>query len=361
MTAVWADGQEKWELLAPTGFGDEGTLHDLVEKTPDLLPLSGSPRLAVIGREVWLGGNKADLVAIEASGRLCIIEVKLAANGEARRAVVAQVLSYAAYLHGMTVEQAEGVLARPLARSGFGSLRGAAEQAGQDGSFDEEAFAGTLGDAFDKGAFRLVLVLDETPAELVRTVGFLQAVAPDLVIDLVTVTAYAVGDRRILVPQRIEPTRTGIERPSAPTGSSGLKGTSTPGVEDFLRSIVEAPVDQQPGLRRLAEWALDLEWQGLASLTSYQGARGEVTLLPKIKPDNVGLVTVWNWIGKPALTFWRTVFDRRAPGAIAGVEASIAPQKIGQGNNSAVLSDELLTALTAAYREASTSTGRPSM
>ncbi len=43
VTAVWADVQDRWELLAPTGFGDEATLHDLVEKTPDLLPLAGGP------------------------------------------------------------------------------------------------------------------------------------------------------------------------------------------------------------------------------------------------------------------------------------------------------------------------------
>lgn len=343
MTAVWADVQDRWELLAPTGFGDEATLHDLVEKTPDLLPLAGGPRLAVIGREVWLGGKKADLVAIQASGRLCIIEVKLAANSEARRAVVAQVLSYAAYLHGMTAEQAEeDVLATPLARSGFGSLLEAAEQAGQEGSFDREAFAATLGNALEKGAFRLVLVLDEAPAELVRTVGFLQAVAPDLVIDLVTVTAYHVGDRRVLVPQRVEPTRATVDRPRTPEASSGLKGTSTAGIDDFLRSLGDAPADQQPSLRRLADWALDLQRQGLASLTSYQGARGEVTLLPKIKPDNVGLVTIWNWKGSAALQFWRSVFERRAENALVLVEQAIAPLEIRQGNTLTVITDDLL-------------------
>jgi hypothetical protein len=232
-------------------------------------------------------------VAIEASGRLCIIEAKLAAISEARRAVVAQVLSCAAYLHGMTAEQAEeDVLATPLARSGFGSLLEAAEQAGQEGSFDREAFAATLGNALEKGAFRLVLVPDEAPAELVRTVGFLQAVAPDSVIDLVTVTAHHVGDRRVLVPQRVEPTLAAVDRPRTPDASSGLKGTSTAGIDDFLRSLGDAPADQQPILRRLADWALDLQRQGLASLTSYQGARGEVTLLPKIKSDNVGLIQV---------------------------------------------------------------------
>ena len=66
-----------------------------------MLPLTGAPQLVVVGREVQLGNGYADLIAVEPSGRLAIIEVKLARNAEARRAVVAQVLTYAAYLRGM--------------------------------------------------------------------------------------------------------------------------------------------------------------------------------------------------------------------------------------------------------------------
>src|SRR5437763_1838734 len=45
------------------------------------------PRLIVVGREVQLGSGRADLIAIEPSGRIAIIEIKLAWNAEARRAV----------------------------------------------------------------------------------------------------------------------------------------------------------------------------------------------------------------------------------------------------------------------------------
>ena len=72
-----------------------------------MLPLSGAPPLLILGREVPLGSGYADLVGVETSGRPVIIEVKLAENNEARRAVVAQVLAYAASLHGTTREQLE--------------------------------------------------------------------------------------------------------------------------------------------------------------------------------------------------------------------------------------------------------------
>ncbi|GIJ43758.1 hypothetical protein Val02_06440 [Virgisporangium aliadipatigenens] len=106
--------------LVPGDYPTEATLHDLVEQTPQLLPLAGSPRLTVLGREVRLGTGRVDLIAVESSGRLVIVEVKLAGNSETRRAVVAQVLSYAAYLQGLAVGQLEtAVLASHLAARGW--------------------------------------------------------------------------------------------------------------------------------------------------------------------------------------------------------------------------------------------------
>ena len=87
MAALWRNDGSGWHALAPAGFPDEAALHGLVEDAPQLLPLSGSPQLVVVGREVSVGGGYADLIAVEPSGRLVVIEVKLAKNAEARRAV----------------------------------------------------------------------------------------------------------------------------------------------------------------------------------------------------------------------------------------------------------------------------------
>jgi hypothetical protein len=51
MTAIWRNDGTDWHLLAPSGFPDEAALHGLIEQTPQLLPLAGSPRLAVAYRE----------------------------------------------------------------------------------------------------------------------------------------------------------------------------------------------------------------------------------------------------------------------------------------------------------------------
>src|SRR5215472_12842722 len=117
---MWAaDPDGLWRPLSAAGFPAEASLHNLVQQAPHMLPLAGSPQLTVLGREVRLGAGFADLLAVESSGRLAIIEVKLAGNTESRRAVVAQVLSYAGYLQGLDPGQLESrVLAPHLSPGG---------------------------------------------------------------------------------------------------------------------------------------------------------------------------------------------------------------------------------------------------
>jgi RecB family endonuclease NucS len=150
MTAIWHSDGTTWRLLDPTGFADEAALHNLVEEAPQLLPLAGEPQLVVVGREVQLGNGYADLLAVEPSGRLVVVEVKLARNAEARRAVVAQVLTYAAYLRGLdpaTLEQQ--VLGRHLAQRGYQSLADAVAANDQEGAFEPATFAASLAESLD--------------------------------------------------------------------------------------------------------------------------------------------------------------------------------------------------------------------
>ena len=103
MTAIWGtDPNGRWLPLTPTPYLAEAELHDLVRDAPQMLPLAGTPQLTVLGREVRLGNGYADLLAVESTGRLVVVEVKLSANAESRRAVVAQVLSYAAIYRALT-------------------------------------------------------------------------------------------------------------------------------------------------------------------------------------------------------------------------------------------------------------------
>src|SRR6202012_4086450 len=110
-------------------------MHALVRDAPQMLPLAGSPRLTVLGREVRLGNGYADLLAVESTGRLVVIEVKLSTNAESRRAVVAQVLSYAGYLQGLDLAQRESQILKDhlgVAGSVLGAVQPDQRQDGVD-------------------------------------------------------------------------------------------------------------------------------------------------------------------------------------------------------------------------------------
>lgn len=359
MSSIWSKDGTDWRLLAPTGYPDEDALHTRVEQAPQMLPLAGSPRLTIVGREVSLGSGYADLIAVESSGRLVVIEVKLSRNAEARRAVVAQVLTYAAYLRGLDVATLEEqVLARHLRDRGYTSLADAVGADDPEGTFSFPAFEQGLTESLLYGRFRLVLVLDQAPEELVRLIGYLEAVTDGLLIDLVVITAFDVSGTQILVPQRIQPEEQRTAT-AAPTPSSSLgytravpaKGTLTPGAEVFAESISRAEVGEQPALRRLYAWADSLEKAGLAYLETFQGVSNRWTLLPRIPGDKAGLVTIYNDRGA-YIAFNRSVFERRAPKSLTKVETVAAPTRVGQGTSTRAVSEELLEALTDSYREA---------
>jgi alkylated DNA nucleotide flippase Atl1 len=352
VTAIWSEGSDGWELLRPAGFPDEKALQELVATAPDLLPLSGSPRVVVLGREVQLGGGFADVVAIEPSGRPVVIEVKLRNNAESRRAVVAQILAYAAALHGRSAEEFERTVTRHLAGRG---LHDTVRDSAQAEVADPDEFQQTLDRALLDGALRLVLVLDQAPQELVRLVGYLEAVTHGLIIDLVTVTSYDVGGKRVVVPQRIEPDKN--ERPERSAGealttTTANTGTTVPGVDAFRERIAAIPSEYRDTAATLATWGERIVGAGLADVQTYIGRGDEVVLLPRLLPERSGLVSLYlRSDGRPAVQWWRSVFDRRAPQSVEAVEAA-GGGTLGQGTMAPSVTDGLLDALYDAYVEA---------
>jgi hypothetical protein len=351
---IWTNQGSGWQLLATTGFPDEDALHSLVERAPQILPLAGSPRLIILGREVLLGNGYADLIAIEPTGRLTIIEVKLARNAEARRAIVAQVLTYAAYLNGLDPTVLErDILGGHLRDRGYANLAGAVAANDQEGSFDAATLAEGVAGSLTQGRFRLVLVLDDAPVELVRMIAYLEAVTADrLVIDLVTVASYQIGGAEVIVPQRVEAERRVIEPQTSPIPPQ-TTGALVEGVEEFDASIGVLREDQRPSLKRLRDWAVALQSEGLVRLQTYHmRGHNRLSLLPRLPDEGVGLVTIYNYNGSPSFQVWRRVLERRSPNSLATIERLVAPEPLGQGTTIRNTTDELLNALAGAYREA---------
>jgi hypothetical protein len=350
MPALWHLGQDGWRALAPTGYPAEKVLHDLVEATPDLLPLSAAERLTIVGREVQLGNGFADLIAIEPSGRVAVIEIKLSSNSEAKRAVVAQVLSYAAFLHGRNRDAFQQDLAIHLTRRGYDDIAAAVEAGDQEGSFLPDDFYEGLSESLSTGRFRLVIVLDDAPPDLIRLVGYLESATEHLLIDLITVAAFDADGQSLLVPQRVDPGHPTAAPMSPARVPSKPHGLLAEGSTDFRAAIARAPAAARERLETLCSWAEALAEQGLVTLQTYHGQRGLV-LLPRLRDERVGLATVWE-LGGGTISVWRKVFERRAPRSLEALERLIDPVQVKQGNTLPAVNPEVLAALTDAYREA---------
>ena len=147
-----------------------------------------------------------------------------------------------------------------------------------------------------------------------------------------------------------EPTR----RPdaTAPAKSADTTGRLTEGSGDFEAAIATAQPGAQEDLRRYTAWAKQLEAEGLVRLQTYLGPTQMITLLPRLRAEGVGLVTIYNDRGNAYLQLWRKVIERNAPELIERIERLLAPTTLRQGNSARNVSAEALAAFTEAYRVA---------
>ena len=347
---IWTEGDEGWRLSRPDGFPDEATLHRLIEQNPDMLPLAGAPRLVILGSEVGLGPGSADLLGVEASGRPVIIEIKLARNDESRRAVVAQILAYAAYLHGMTQAQLEDRLRESLEDNGHATILDAVTASDKEGTFDQDEFTATLDDHLKEGLFRLVFVLDDVPQELMMLVAYLDNVAEKLIIDLVAVGAFDVNGTPVMIPQRVVPERhKAVAEQTRRTERGRSQPARYPGADKFEELFEDAPEENRDTIESVLNWARDLERRSLAKLLTSIG-RSNKTLRPVVPGDGASLVTIW-LDGKGVLfTCPQSVLERLAPDLIDKVPA-LSPNEDWTIPFSHITED-VLSVLTEAYEQA---------
>ena len=97
---------------------------------------------------------------------------------------LAEVMTYAAYLRGTALRDFESsMVGAQIQAKGYESVVAAMAANDLTGSFDPEAFLAGVEESLSAGNFRLVLVLDAAPPELVKLVGYLESVAPQLLFD----------------------------------------------------------------------------------------------------------------------------------------------------------------------------------
>ncbi|GAA4561032.1 hypothetical protein [Planotetraspora kaengkrachanensis] len=350
MTGIWQDTADGLVPLRTQPFLREKDLHDSIERAPAMLPLRGQPRLVVLGREVPLGTGYADLVAMDAdTGQPVIIEVKLAANSD-RRSVFTQVLGYASHLFRMPLEAFEELVRPYLARRASASIGEAVVAEIADGSVDLEVFRDSMTAALEEGQIRCVVVLDTASPDLIDLAGYLQAVTNErLDIDLVTVSAYRVGDGQVLVPQLVEPERISA-RPLVQPPSSGRDAKPIAGSALFTGSIDSADPAHREQLRRLCSWARQLESAGLATLYTTVG-KGRWVLNLRLPGQDRGMVTIWNDRGA-FLSPQRSVVEAEAPQTLVRLDERF-PNEVRRNNYlTNPVNQEILELFRDAYAEA---------
>lgn len=95
---IWRVDGGQLTRVVPSRLAAEATLETIIERDVSVLGLN----VMVIGRQVLTSfGNRIDLVALDAQGYLCVVEVK---RDRTPREVVAQLLDYGSWVSGLNNE-----------------------------------------------------------------------------------------------------------------------------------------------------------------------------------------------------------------------------------------------------------------
>jgi hypothetical protein len=200
-----------WVEASLTSFVDEHELQQILLDSPNLIP--GLVGTAIVKEMTIPGSGKADLVAVNEAGEVWLVECKLKASQEARRAVVGQILAYAGALWKLGFHEFE----KQFSAKAEGSLADlVADNAAAE--FDVDTFRQDLQRTLEAGRFRLVIAVDQITEELKRIIEFVNETTRSAFSLTVLELGYLhQGNVRLLIPQTYGAEITGL----APSPSPG--------------------------------------------------------------------------------------------------------------------------------------------
>ena len=185
-----------WAVPSTTSYGQEADLRDLLAANPSIIPGVNDPTAAAVTELGVPAVGRVDVVVVESTGAITVVEAKLATNADIRRTVIGQVFAYAA---GLAQLDLEGFERAWQARSNGASL--ADQVLGADSSeADVAEFHSAIVDNLAEGRFRLLLAVDSLTDELRLIIGYL---ASHLDLEVIALElAYASHDGvDVLVPR----------------------------------------------------------------------------------------------------------------------------------------------------------------
>lgn len=185
MPVVRSGADKEARTLAPSQFLNEQDLENALANHWQLIVDDDTEEAPVrlVQRQVPLGdAGIADLLFVDASGLPIVVEVKLKANAQSRRDVVAQVFDYVSSLSLLTAEQLDDTVDGALLEA----VNSFPDEERDDAAHDRwRSCAANL----RAGKARVIVAVDEAPDELTRIMRFLNDHS-DLDVRLVTVRQY---------------------------------------------------------------------------------------------------------------------------------------------------------------------------
>lgn len=222
MVLVRRPGGE-WHEPESSRFDSEKALQDLVRLSPTLLP--GGDELAVVDEFVLGGVGRVDLVGVGADGRLVVVECKLKANSEIRRAVVGQVLAYAGGLWRLGYDEFDAAFTARAGTHLYDSVKAATAT-----ELTEAELIEAVTRNLSSGSFRLVVAVDEITDELRMIIEYLNEHTLDNVQVLALELRYSRdGDVELLTPF-VYGEESAVKKARSSTGAKWTK-------ENFLAEI----------------------------------------------------------------------------------------------------------------------------
>ena len=327
------------------GLQERADLQRLLRAQPEVL----EEGLFIVAEEFsnWQdSGRSIDLLALDSEGRLVVIELKRTQTGDHSDL---QAIRYAAMVSNMTLEQIVEAHRAYLARRGI----------------NEDARVQILNHlgVTDEAA---VEIHTERPRILLASAGYSKELTATVLwlrdnygvdISCVKLQLYRDGNGSLLDTSQVIPLPNAEdyqvrirEKQEEVIHQRADARRSVPGSVAFRDSIDKARETAKQELKRLFQWAEELEKEGLVRPSTFFGK--STTLQLKLPFANASLVTNCHDGDGGWIELQRRTFERYAPGAIKRVEEIIAPAHIAQPIVRWNPSASLLDALTDAYREA---------
>lgn len=175
--------EQTGNVYQPQKYADEKELQALIDREPKLLSIEGAPKLYSVGREIDTDAGPIDVLLVDETGKLVIVEAKLAKNGEIRRRVVAQIIDYVSALSRYTYfdfdDATEGKLGEIIKNFP-----------------NPDTTQKLIDNELRSGKVRLVIAVDEANEDLLRIVQFISEHV-DFEIDVIEISKYLLNNEII--------------------------------------------------------------------------------------------------------------------------------------------------------------------